>query len=207
MLAVICLGTVYVTQASANTLVVLGDSLSAAHGIAKEEGWVSLLTPRLEKTGWQVINASISGDTSDGGVSRLPSLLERHHPQAVLIELGGNDGLRGLPPQRFKQNLQKLIEMSRAAGATPLLLGIRLPPNYGPAYTQAFENSYQEISNTLNTPLLGFFIRDVALQPELMQSDGLHPNAKGQPLIADRVGNWLEPQLSEIPQEMGPKQD
>ncbi|MDH2432283.1 arylesterase [Pokkaliibacter sp. MBI-7] len=182
-------------SAAANTLLILGDSLSAGYGINPDKGWVALVRQQLQPLGWQVINASVSGDTSAGGLTRLPSLLQRHQPQIVLIELGGNDGLRGLPPQSLQQNLSRMAELSQHAGARPLLLGMRLPPNYGPVYTQAFAQSYQDVSNTLNIPLLPFFLEDVALHPELMQADNIHPNEQGQPLMAERVWQWLQPLL------------
>ncbi|PXF33095.1 hypothetical protein WH50_00800 [Pokkaliibacter plantistimulans] len=182
-------------SAAANTLLILGDSLSAGYGINPNKGWVALVRQQLQPLGWQVINASVSGDTSAGGLTRLPSLLQRHQPQIVLIELGGNDGLRGLPPQSLQQNLSRMAELSQHAGARPLLLGMRLPPNYGPVYTQAFAQSYQDVSNTLNIPLLPFFLEDVALHPELMQADNIHPNEQGQPLMAERVWQWLQPLL------------
>ncbi|PPC75270.1 arylesterase [Pokkaliibacter plantistimulans] len=182
-------------SAAANTLLILGDSLSAGYGINPDKGWVALVRQQLQPLGWQVINASVSGDTSAGGLTRLPSLLQRHQPQIVLIELGGNDGLRGLPPQSLQHNLSRMAELSQLAGARPLLLGMRLPPNYGPVYTQAFAQSYQDVSNTLNIPLLPFFLEDVALHPELMQTDNIHPNEQGQPLMAERVWQWLQPLL------------
>nr|WP_233350326.1 arylesterase [Kushneria phosphatilytica] len=165
---------------------VLGDSLSAARGIERNQGWVNLLRERLgdEQT---VVNASISGDTTAGGLARLPEALELHQPDIVLLELGGNDGLRGLSLEQMKANLAQMIEKSQAAGARVGLLGIRIPPNYGPAYTKAFRAIYPELARQYEIPLVPFLLKDVALHDDLMQNDGIHPNAAAQPILLDNV--------------------
>ena len=177
------------------TILVLGDSLSAAHGIAQNQGWVTLLAERMvQKTPpWKVINASISGETTSGGLTRLPALLTTHKPQWVLIELGANDGLRGLPLKIIHQNLQRLIEMSQQSGARVILIGIMLPPNYGFAYTTPFTAMYQQLAVENRLPLVPFLLQDIATEPALMQADGLHPNATAQPVILDNVWRVAAP--------------
>lgn len=186
------LGTLPV-PASARTLLVLGDSLSAAYGLPEAAGWVALLAGRLP--GDRVVNASVSGETTAGGLARLPALLEQWRPDWVLLELGGNDGLRGLPPAHTRNNLARMIELSRAAGAKVLLIGIRLPPNYGQAYVQAFERIYPELAESHEVPLVPFLLEGVATRPELMQPDGIHPRAEAQPLMLENVWQILAPQL------------
>nr|WP_156826743.1 arylesterase [Kushneria aurantia] len=174
---------------------VLGDSLSAAYGIEQRQGWVNLLRERLETQypgEYEVVNASISGDTSAGGLARLPQALEQHSPDILLLELGGNDGLRGLPPTQLESNLAQMIELGRDAGARVGLLGIRIPPNYGPAYSQAFEAVYPALAERFDIPLVTFILEGVALNDDLMQNDGIHPNAQGQPLILDNVWPLVE---------------
>ncbi|WP_425454109.1 arylesterase [Kushneria sinocarnis] len=160
-------------------------------GVERSEGWVSLLRERLGDA-HQVVNASTSGDTTAGGLSRLPEALERTRPDIVLLELGGNDGLRGLSLEQMKSNLAQMIEQSRAAGARVGLLGIRIPPNYGQAYTEAFRAIYPELAQRYEIPLVPFLLEGVALNDELMQSDGIHPNAEGQPIILDNVWPVLQ---------------
>ncbi len=186
------LGTLPV-PASARTLLVLGDSLSAAYGLPEAAGWVALLAGRLP--GDRVVNASVSGETTAGGLARLPALLEQWRPDWVLLELGGNDGLRGLPPAHTRNNLARMIELSRAAGAKVLLIGIRLPPNYGQAYVQAFERIYPELAESHEVPLVPFLLEGVATRPELMQPDGIHPRAEAQPLMLENVWQILAPRL------------
>ncbi|MFB9887816.1 arylesterase [Balneatrix alpica] len=181
--------------AQASTLMIVGDSLSAAYGLRAEQGWVKLLEPQLPPD-WRLINASMSGETSGGGLARLPALLEQHQPQWVLLELGGNDGLRGLPLASLQQNLTLMVELAQAQGARVAILGVRIPPNYGPQYADAFAQLFTTLGQTLAVPVLPFFIEPVALNPELMQSDGIHPNAQAQPILAKHVGNWLLPLLN-----------
>ncbi|WP_374710963.1 arylesterase [Halomonas mongoliensis] len=171
------------------TLLVMGDSLSAAYGIEANEGWVSLLEARLDGKA-RVVNASISGETSGGGASRLPELLGQHAPDIVLLELGGNDGLRGLPPSQFEANMRRMIEASQEAAARVLLLGIDIPPNYGQAYRDAFTGVYHRLADEYDLPLVPFLLEGVALEEHLMQRDGIHPTAEAQPLILENV--WPE---------------
>lgn len=171
------------------TLLVLGDSLSAAYGLSVEDGWVALLQKKLQVTHPQirVVNASISGETTSGGKSRLPELLSRHHPKWVILELGANDALRGQQLQSTKANLNRIIELSRQQGAKVMLLGIRLPTNYGPAYDKMLQSVYRQLAKKYQLIFDPFFLEPVALDPDLMQLDGLHPNAKGQPLLLKRL--------------------
>jgi Lysophospholipase L1 and related esterases len=177
---------------------VLGDSLSAAYGIRPEQGWVALLEKRLQSEGYgyRVVNASVSGETSTGGVQRLPRALELHKPEIVILELGANDGLRGLPLATTRANLEKSVELARAAGAKVLLVGLEMPPNYGPKYTAQFREMFRELAKSHSLPLVPFLLENVALDPELMQSDGLHPNAKAQPILLDNVWPLLKPLLA-----------
>lgn len=175
--------------AASTTLLVMGDSLSAAYGIEREAGWVSLLRGRLGDD-IEVVNASISGETTAGGVARLPGLLGRYAPDIVLLELGGNDGLRGLPPGQMRTNLASMIEASQEAGAQVLLLGIQVPPNYGQAYTDAFRRVFHQLADEHDVPLVPFLLDGIALEARLMQDDGIHPTAAAQPRILDNV--WPE---------------
>ncbi|RCU52856.1 MULTISPECIES: arylesterase [Corallincola] len=172
-----------------STIIVLGDSLSAAYGMSIEQGWVHLLSDRLIAEGnkTSVVNASITGDTSDGGLRRLPDLLTKHQPDVVIIELGGNDGLRGFDLQHTEQQLAQLITASKAAGATPLLVEILLPPNYGKRYTAAFQAIYHRLAETHQITLVPSFLPAVAENPALMQADGIHPAADAQPIIATHM--------------------
>ena len=178
-------------------VLVMGDSLSAAYGIDNDAGWVSLLRQRLngEHGQWQVINASISGETTDGGLRRLPDLLDKHEPDIVIIALGGNDGLRGFQPDAIKQRLAAMIELAQPT-AQVLLLGIEIPPNYGAAYTTAFRNIYSSLANDYNTALLPFMLDNVYDAEGMMQADGLHPTAKAQPRILDNIWPELSPLLN-----------
>ncbi len=178
-------------------IIVLGDSISAAYGVPIEQGWVALLQTRLKTNHKQysVINASISGDTTDEGLKRLPSLLERHQASFILIELGGNDGLRGHPLNNIKTNLEALIKKSKESNITPILLAMRIPPNYGKRYTSGFQKIYQDIAQESNVSLIPFLMNDVATNPDLMQKDGIHPTALAQSILLDTVWNTLEPLL------------
>lgn len=169
-------------------ILVMGDSLSAAHNIDIKAGWVSLLGERLDNKQWQVINASISGETTAGGRARLPALLEKHQPELCIIELGANDGLRGQSVKKMQNNLDKMISQCKKYGQV-LLLGIWLPPNYGAAYTTAFRAAYPHLAHKHQVPLIPFFLDGVANNGEYMQRDGLHPNERGQPIILENV--WV----------------
>lgn len=184
-------------QAAAQTLLVVGDSISAGFGLNTDQGWVTLLQQRLRKEGYayKVVNASISGDTSAGGLARLPALLSGEKPELVVIELGGNDGLRGQPPQQLQQNLASMVAASQQAGAKVLLLGMRLPPNYGERYTQAFVRAYEQVAQASQVPLVPFFLEGVAGMPQLMQADGIHPTAAAQPRLLENVWPQLKPML------------
>lgn len=188
---------VWASPLQAKTLLVLGDSLSAAYGLPAEEGWVSLMEQELKqrRLADKVINASISGETSSGGLQRLPRLLADYRPDLVLLELGANDGLRGTPLQVMEQNLRRMVELSQAAGAEVILIGIRIPPNYGPQYTQRFYSIYPDLAQEYQLPLVPFLLEGVALKPQLMQSDGLHPTAAAQPILLQTVWPHLLPLL------------
>jgi len=178
------------------TLMVLGDSLSAAHNIPAASGWVSLLAQRLKPLAWEVVNASISGETSGGGAARVGELLQRHQPRLLLVELGGNDGLRGLPVSQLRDNLSTIIQQALAVDAQVLLVEIQIPSNYGPLYRRRFEAIYTELAQSFHVPLVPFLLENIALNPELMQSDGIHPTAAAQSLIVDHVWPHLEPYLN-----------
>ena len=190
-------------QGRAPVLLVLGDSLSAGYGLAPEEAWPVLLGQRLAATEYraQVVNASISGETTAGGLARLPALLETHRPTVVVIELGANDGLRGLPIEQVRSNLLALARASRAAGAKVVVLPMRVPPNYGPVYAKAFDALYAELPQRVDgVSLSPFFLRDVALDPALLQADGLHPVAAAQPKMLEAVWPTLEAALKQTSQ-------
>ncbi len=179
-------------------ILVFGDSISAGYGLARvEQGWVALLQTRLrsQEYGYQVVNASVSGETTAGGLARLPRALSLHQPKIVILELGGNDGLRALPVAQMRANLLKMADLSVAAGAKVLLLGMRMPPNYGPEFTEQFRLSFSELARTRNLPLVPFLLNDIALAPALMQADGIHPNDLGQPKLLDNVWPTLKPLL------------
>lgn len=181
----------------AEVWLVVGDSISAAFGLDTTQGWVALLQKRLDQQGKriQVVNASISGDTSAGGLARLPALLAEHRPALVMIELGGNDGLRGTPLAQLQQNLADMIAASQASGAQVLLLGMRLPPNYGKRYTEGFAGVYEQLADAYKVPLLPFFLDGVGGVPGLMQADGIHPTAAAQPRLLDNIWPLLEARL------------
>jgi acyl-CoA thioesterase I len=187
-------------QEDSPVLLVFGDSLSAGYRMNEEEGWVALLAVRLVEEGanFRVVNASVSGETTDGGLARLPAALATHKPALVILELGGNDGLRGLPVASIKQNLLQMVTLSQAAGARVILAGIQIPPNYGPRYTGPFTSQYQEIAEDLALPLIPFLIDGIAQQPELMQDDGIHPTAEAQGKVLENVWPVLAPVLNEV---------
>ena len=183
--------------ASERTILVLGDSLSAGYGLKPAQGWVALLEQRLRDQGYgyRVVNASVSGETTGGGLQRLPRALELHQPAVVVVELGANDGLRGLSVPLTTDNLTKIVAESKKTGAQVLLVGMLLPPNYGPRYTKDFTTMYRNIATSAKVPLVPFLLQSVALKPELMQADGLHPTAPAQPALLDTVWPQLKPLL------------
>jgi len=181
----------------AESIVVFGDSISAGYGIDVELGWVNLLRQKFnhQQIDYVINNESISGDTSAGGLARIDQALAKHQPTIVLLELGANDGLRGLSPQQMKSNLTEIIKRCRQINANVLLLGMKMPPNYGKRFVDMFYNVYPQLSEELNVPLVPFILENVALNPELMQLDGLHPNELGQPVIAEAIWPYLQPML------------
>jgi acyl-CoA thioesterase I len=184
-------------RAEAPVILVFGDSISAGYGLRLEQGWVELLKTRLKSQGYgdQVVNASVSGETTAGGLARLPRALELHHPSIVILELGGNDGLRGLPIAQMRANLTQMATLSIAAGAKVLLLGMRMPPNYGPEYTKQFAMVFSDLASEKKIPFVPFLLTDIALSPALLQDDDIHPNALGQPILLDNVWPTLKPLL------------
>ena len=184
-------------QLHAKTILVLGDSLSAAYGIPSQLGWVNLLQQRLETSGYdyQVVNASISGDTTQGGLTRLPSALDQFKPTILIFELGGNDGLRGVNLSETRSNLEQMTELAIEYDSKILLLGMMLPPNFGKAFTEKFLQLYQDVADEYKLPLVPFFLDGVADKLELMQPDGIHPKEQGQERMLDNVWAVLEPML------------
>lgn len=197
LLLLFCLicGSSYST--SPPRILVLGDSLSSAFGLTVDQGWVHLLQQRLQQDGFphQVINASISGDTTTNGLARLTSALDTHQPSIVIVELGGNDGLRAQPVSMIKENLDTIIETVTSSGSDVLLAGMRLPPNYGPTYVEQFERIYPDLAESKQVSLIPFFMNNVAAVPGLMQMDGVHPNAAAQSILLDNVWPHLHPLL------------
>lgn len=183
---------------AAKTVLVLGDSLSAEYGIARDSGWVALLKNRLDakKIDADIVNASISGETTSGGRARLPALLEQHSPDIVIIELGGNDGLRGLPIASAEANLRAMVETAKKANAQVLLVGMQIPPNYGRKYTEQFSSMYSKMARDLKVSLVPFLLEGVADRPKLFQADRIHPLAQAHPLILDNVWPRLKPLLA-----------
>jgi len=179
------------------TVLVMGDSLSAGYGLAAADGWVSLTADRIAATkpGWRVVNASISGETTAGGAARIVDAVVRHKPAVVVIELGANDGLRGLPLRDMKRNLARMIGASESVGAKVLLVGMRIPPNYGPEYAHGFERAYTDLAKLFDVPLLPFLLQPVAADRASFQNDNLHPVAAAQPKLRDHVWTALEPLL------------
>ena len=192
-LALMCMAQ----NAAAGTILIVGDSISAGFGLDTRLGWVSLLEQRLEREGHddRVVNASISGDTSAGGQARLPALLTEHKPDVVIVELGGNDGLRGQPPAQLQQNLALMIQQSRDSGAKVLLLGMQIPPNYGKRYVEAFAKVFGDVAQKEKVPFVPFFLEGVGGHPELMQADGLHPAVAAQDKLLENVWPTLKPLL------------
>lgn len=191
--------TAVAPAAETPTVLVFGDSLSAGYGIDVDRSWTALLQSRLESQGYehQVVNASISGETSEGGATRIAAALQDFSPELVILALGGNDGLRGYPPERMKQNLTKIIERSRAAGATVVLLGIRIPSNYGPRYTAAFEAVYRQLADDLDIRWIEFFMQGVAMNDALLQADRIHPNADAQPILLENAWPIISASLAD----------
>ncbi|MDO9520410.1 MAG: arylesterase [Pseudohongiella sp.] len=187
MLAVLLAATQ--TRADQGVILVWGDSLSAAYRMQEEQGWVALLQEKLRTEGkhWRVVNGSVSGETTDGGLARLPAMLSSTKPDIVILELGGNDGLRGLPVRNIRANLTTMIELSQAAGAQVLLAGIQIPPNYGQRYTGPFFAQYSELAEHHGLALIPFLLEGIADNASLMQNDGIHPTAEAQPMIVDVV--------------------
>ncbi len=171
----------------AKTLLILGDSLSAGYGLSQQQSWVHLLQQKLDQqdSSWTLVNASISGETSGGGLARLPALLKQHKPDYVLIELGANDGLRGFPVPQLESNLNAMVTQIKQQQSKAVIMQIRIPPNYGPRYTKLFTDLYPKISKEQQIPLWPFFMETIALKQQWMQADGLHPNLEAQPVIAD----------------------
>ena len=184
--------------AASPSILVFGDSISAAYGMHVEEGWVSLLQKRLtaQGYGYRVVNASVSGETTDGGLSRLARALALQRPSILILELGGNDGLRGLPLEDVRSNLEAMIDAARKAGSQVLLLGMRIPPNYGAGYAGKFHAIYSELAEKYRLPFVPFLLDKVALDAEMIQQDGLHPNAQAQPQILETIWPALRPMLT-----------
>ena len=192
VLLTLCLSPTWVF---AKTVMVLGDSISAGYGIEPQQAWVNLLQKRLDQQypkQHKVVNASVSGETTSGALARLPKLLQTHKPNVVVIELGGNDGLRGQPPQMIQKNLVQLIQQSQKANATVVVLGMKIPPNYGTAYSKAFENNYKVVSQQYKVKLLPFFLEGVAGNKSLMQKDLVHPNGKAQPILLNLAYPYIK---------------
>lgn len=194
---ILLLAAIPAWAADARVVLVLGDSLSSAYGMDVEAGWVHLLQERLDSgdTGYRVVNASISGDTTGGGAARLPRALSAHQPRVVIVELGGNDGLRGVPLEATRKNLDSIVSLSLEAGARVLLVGMRLPPNYGPAYAERFYHQFRELAEAHGVAYVPFLLDGVGGVSELMQDDGIHPRAEAQAKLLDNVWPHLEPLL------------
>ncbi len=195
MVIVLCLPGVVI--AKPHTILVLGDSISAGYGLEIEQGWVALLQKKLVETKrhYSIINASISGETTAGGLARVNALLSTHQPSIVLLQLGANDGLRGLSPVQMKNNLTEIVHLSQNSGAKVILLAMKIPPNYGKRYVEQFYSAYPQLAQELSIQLVPFILEDVALNKDLMQVDGLHPNAKAQSILADKIEPYLFPLL------------
>ena len=182
------------------TVLVFGDSLSSGYGIDVDQSWAALLQTRLTDQGYehQVINASISGDTTESGAARIALAITSFEPSLIILELGGNDGLRGIPADRMRENLHKIIRTSKDSGAAVVLLGIRIPPNYGQRYIEDFDNVFRELAIELDVPWIEFFMEGVALNDELMQSDGIHPNAAAQSILLDNAWPMIDAALVDL---------
>ncbi len=183
--------------AGQGTILVYGDSLSAAYGIAQKQGWVALLQERLRKDSldYTVANASLSGETTSGGASRIAGVLASERPKITIVELGGNDGLRGLPVAQMRDNLGGIVRAAQKAGSKVLLVGMKMPPNYGPAYTKSFENVFQEVARQYRVPLVPFLLDTIADRTSDFQADQIHPTAEAQPVLLDNVWKQLRPML------------
>lgn len=181
-------------------ILIVGDSLSAAYGIPQQQGWAALLQKKLQLKSYRydVVNASMSGETTSGGASRINTALQKIKPTIVVLELGANDGLRGLPVNEMITNLSNIIRQSKQSGAKVLLIGMQIPPNYGPKYSEAFSQSYQRLSHEHKIPLVPFMLKNIAVQPDLIQQDGLHPNALAQPMILENIWPQLKLLLKKI---------
>jgi acyl-CoA thioesterase I len=200
VLAALWLAALSAAHAEAPVILVFGDSISAGYGLPRvEQGWVALLQAKLKAQGYgdEVVNASVSGETTEGGLARLPRALSLHHPQIVILELGGNDGLRALPIPEMRSNLSRMVDLATAAGAKVLLLGMRIPPNYGPNYTAQFSAAYAELAQARHIPRVSFLLDGIALNADLMQADGIHPNPSGQPRLLENVWPALLPLLKQ----------
>ena len=191
----LCLPELVIAQSQ--PILVLGDSISAGYGLEVSQGWVSILEKKLIETNrhYSIINASISGETSAGGLSRLNALLSTHKPSIILVQLGANDGLRGLSPVQMKNNLSEIVHLSQQSGAKVILLAMKIPPNYGKRYVEQFYAVYPQLAQALTVQLVPFILEDVALNKDLMQADGLHPNAKAQSILADKIEPYRFPLL------------
>ena len=198
-LLLMAVAPVAANAAEGATILIFGDSISAAYGIQREQGWVALLERRLAGYGphFRVVNASMSGETTGGGLARLPKALADHDPDLLIIELGGNDGLRGYPAANIRRNLAQMIEAANPRRRNVLLVAMQIPPNYGPRYTQAFRDVFTDLSESYDVALANDFIEAVALKPELMQDDGIHPTAAGQPLLLDALWPTIERLLND----------
>jgi len=202
IVAVLWLSALATARADAPVILVFGDSISAGYGLPRvDQGWVALLQAKLKGQGYgyEVVNASVSGETTEGGLARLPRALSLHHPRIVILELGGNDGLRALPTAAMRSNLARMIDLSIAADAKVLLLGMRIPPNYGPAYSEQFSAAYTDLARAKNVASIPFLMDGVALNASLMQADGIHPNPAGQPRLLENVWPALMPLLKHSP--------
>lgn len=186
-------------QAGTPTILVMGDSLGAGYGIKVQAGWVNLLSQRISAQGYdyRVVNASVSGETSSGAKNRFPALLKTHQPAIVILEIGANDGLRGLPTTQMHDNLAAMIHSAKAQQASVLLVGIEMPPNYGDIYLQSFKEVYSQLAKATHVRFVPFFLKDVALQENLMQADNIHPNEQGQPYLLETVWQELKPLLKQ----------
>jgi len=200
-LALLLVAAAPTRAAAAPVVLVFGDSLSAGYGLHPGQGWVSLLERRLVTEGYEfrIVNASVSGETTEGGLARLPRALELHRPAVLVLELGANDGLRGLPPAATRANLERMVRLAQARHVRVLLLGIRMPPNYGPRYTSEFDALYREVAARRRVPLVPFLLDGVATERALMQADGLHPNERGQPRLLENVWPRLRALLGGMP--------
>jgi acyl-CoA thioesterase I len=194
---ILLISKVAMAAAAAPVMLVFGDSLSAGYGLSADQAWPSLLQRDLagSKTPYRVVNASVSGETTAGGLTRLPAALKAHHPRLVVLELGANDGLRGLPLDIAQHNLARMIQLAQAAGAKVHLVGMQMPPNMGPDYTRAFANMYPALAKQYHTGLTPFLLAPVIMHPDLFQADQLHPTAAGQPLLAAQIRKDLAPLL------------